>query len=147
MGRLLGDVDELTICLGEREVVFTVGDVQIVTRLIEGEYPNYRGLIPDDHPNSLVVERDDMLDALRRVRLLATDNTPVRLVMSSDGLELIAITQDIGQAQDCRKRIVASIRAAYRESSRSQSGLERFEDSLGNAVSSHRQDRKPSRLR
>jgi DNA polymerase-3 subunit beta len=100
VGRLLGDVDELTICLGEREAVFTVGDVQIVTRLIEGEYPNYRGLIPDDHPNSLVVERDDMLDALRRVRLLATDNTPVRLVMSSDGLELIAITQDIGQAQE-----------------------------------------------
>ena len=83
-----------------RDHILTVGDVQIVTRLIEGEYPNYRGLIPDDHPNSLVVERDDMLDALRRVRLLATDNTPVRLVMSSDGLELIAITQDIGQAQE-----------------------------------------------
>lgn len=47
-----------------------------------------------------MVERDDMLDALRRVRLLATDNTPVRLEMSGDGLELIAITQDIGQAHE-----------------------------------------------
>ena len=100
VGRLLGDVDDLTICLGEREAVFTVGDVQVVTSLIVGEYPNYRALIPDDHPNSLVVERDDMLDALRRVRLLATDNTPVRLEMSGDGLELIAITQDIGQAHE-----------------------------------------------
>ena len=99
-GRLLGDVDDLTICLGEREAIFTVGDVQVVTSLIVGEYPNYRGLIPDDHPNSLIVERDDMLDALRRVRLLATDNTPVRLEMSSDGLQLVAITQDIGQASE-----------------------------------------------
>ena len=41
-----------------------------------------------------------MLDALRRVRLLATDNTPVRLEMSSDGLQLKAITQDIGQASE-----------------------------------------------
>ena len=100
VGRLLGDVDDLTICLGEREAVCTGGDVQVVTSLIVGEYPNYRALIPDDHPNSLVVERDDMLDALRRVRLLATDNTPVRLEMSGDGLELIAITQDIGQAHE-----------------------------------------------
>ena len=100
VGRLLGDADDLVVCLGEREAIFTVGDVQIVTRLIEGEYPNYRGLIPDDHPNSLIVARDDILDALRRVRLLATDNTPVRLAMGADGLELIAITQDIGQAQE-----------------------------------------------
>ena len=100
--RLLGDVDDLTICLGEREVVFTVGDVQIVTTLIEGEYPNYRGLIPDDYPNSLTVERDALLDALRRVQLLAPqkDNGNVLLVMTHDGLELIAISQDIGQAQE-----------------------------------------------
>jgi len=100
VGRLLGDVDDLTICLGEREAIFTVGEVQVVTTLIVGEYPDYGRLIPDDHPNSLIVERDDMLDALRRVRLLATDLTPVRLKMTSGALEIEVDKQDVGQAHE-----------------------------------------------
>ena len=99
-GRLLGDADELTIRLDEREASFEVGDVTIVTRLIEGEFPNYRGLIPTDHPNALVVDRTALIDAVRRVGLLAKDATPVRLAMTGDGLELIAITQDVGQAHE-----------------------------------------------
>jgi DNA polymerase-3 subunit beta len=99
-GRLLGDADELTIRLDEREASFKVGDVTVVTRLIEGEFPNYRGLIPTDHPNALVVDRIALIDAVRRVGLLAKDATPVRLAMTGDGLELIAITQDVGQAHE-----------------------------------------------
>ena len=99
-GRLLGDAEELTIRLADREASFVVDDVTIVTRLIEGEFPNYRGLIPSDHPNTLVVDRVALIDAVRRVGLLARDATPVRLAMSSDGLELIAITQDVGQAHE-----------------------------------------------
>ncbi|MBC8194732.1 MAG: DNA polymerase III subunit beta [Acidimicrobiia bacterium] len=99
-GRLLGDAEDLTIRLAEREASFEVADVTIVTRLIEGEFPNYRGLIPSGHPNSLVVDRVALIDAVRRVGLLARDATPVRLAMSADGLELIAITQDVGQAHE-----------------------------------------------
>ncbi|MDP6177266.1 MAG: DNA polymerase III subunit beta [Acidimicrobiales bacterium] len=99
-GRLLGDAEELTIRLADREASFVVDDVTIVTRLIEGEFPNYRGLIPSDHPNVLVVDRVALIDAVRRVGLLARDATPVRLAMSRDGLELIAITQDVGQAHE-----------------------------------------------
>ncbi|MAG03400.1 MAG: DNA polymerase III subunit beta [Acidimicrobiaceae bacterium] len=99
-GRLLGDAEELTIRLADREASFVVDDVTIVTRLIEGEFPNYRGLIPSDHPNTLVVGRVALIDAVRRVGLLARDATPVRLSMSSEGLELIAITQDVGQAHE-----------------------------------------------
>jgi DNA polymerase-3 subunit beta len=57
-------------------------------------------LIPKNHPNKLTVERESFLDALRRVRLMAQEATPVRVAMRSDGLELIAITQDIGQAHE-----------------------------------------------
>tara|TARA_B100000700_G_scaffold118687_2_gene133467 strand:- start:431 stop:1609 length:1179 start_codon:yes stop_codon:yes gene_type:complete len=100
VGRILGDFEELTITLGERDAAFEVGDVQVVTRLIEGEFPNYSGLIPDNHPNSLVVDRIALQEAVRRVRILAQEATPVRLAMSSDGLELLAITQDVGQARE-----------------------------------------------
>jgi DNA polymerase-3 subunit beta len=77
-----------------------VGNTRLTTRLIEGEFPNYRGLIPASYPNRLTVGREPLLDALRRVKLMAREATPVRLVMNSDGLELIAITQDVGQANE-----------------------------------------------
>ncbi len=100
LGRVLGDVDSLTLRLGERDARFEVGPVTVTTRLIEGDFPNYRGLIPQNHPNRLTVARDELLDAVKRVRLLAQESTPVRLAMSSEGLELVAVTQDIGQAHE-----------------------------------------------
>ena len=98
--RLLGGSETVTLRLGDRDAAFEVGTTRITTRLIEGEFPNYRGLIPASYPNRLVVGREPLLDAVRRVRLLAQDNTPIRLVMSSDGLELLAVTQDVGQAHE-----------------------------------------------
>ena len=100
VGRVLDDASGLTIRLGDRDASFTIDDVQIVTRLIEGEFPNYRGLIPDSHPNALVVNRVAFLEAVRRVGIMARDATPVRLTMSADGLELVAITQDVGQGRE-----------------------------------------------
>ena len=52
---------------------------RLTTRLIEGEYPNYRNLLPSSYPNVLTVGREALLEALRRVKILAQDATPVRL--------------------------------------------------------------------
>ena len=100
VNRVLGLGEQVQLRLGEREASFDVGAVTLVTRLIEGDFPNYRGLIPESHPNLLTVNRDELLDALRRVKLLAREATPVRLEMSSDGLELVAVTQDVGTARE-----------------------------------------------
>ena len=51
--RLLGVGGELTLRLGERDATFEVGGTRFTTRLIEGEFPNYRQLIPPQHPNTL----------------------------------------------------------------------------------------------
>ena len=98
--RMLPATGDVTLRLGERDVTFETGTSRLTTRLIEGEFPNYRQLIPASHPNRLVVGREPMLDAIRRVKLLARDATPIRLRMSSDGLALSAVTQDIGQASE-----------------------------------------------
>lgn len=99
--RLLGDATDITLRLGDREATFEVGSARLTTRLIEGEFPNYRGLIPHSHPNRLTVGREALVEAVRRVKLMAREpNTPVRLVMSTEGLELVAITQDVGQAHE-----------------------------------------------
>jgi DNA polymerase III subunit beta len=98
--RVLGMGGELVLRLGERDATFEIGSTRLTTRLIEGEFPNYRQLIPASHPNTLTVEREPLLEAIRRVKILARDATPVRLQITSDGLKLTAITQDVGNATE-----------------------------------------------
>ncbi len=98
--RLLGGGDEVVLRLGERDASFSVGDATLVTRLIEGEFPNYRQLIPSQQPNRLIVGRDPVLDAIRRVRLLAREGTPLRMSLHQERIELTAIDQDLGQAHE-----------------------------------------------
>ena len=100
LNRVLSQDEVVKLRLGEREASFEVGSVTLITRLIEGDFPNYRGLIPDSHPNTLTVNREELLDALRRVKLLARESTPIRIEMSSDGMELVAVTQDVGTARE-----------------------------------------------
>ena len=98
--RLVGAGDDVTMRLGDRDATFEVGTTRLTTRLIEGEFPNYRQLIPASHPNALTVEREPLLEAIRRVKILARDATPVRLQMGGDTLRLTAITQDVGNASE-----------------------------------------------
>jgi DNA polymerase-3 subunit beta len=100
LARVLGTGDSLTVRLGERDASFEVGGTRLTTVLIEGEFPPYERLIPQAQPNRLTVGRELLLEAVRRVKLLAREATPVRLGMSADGLDLVAITQDVGQAHE-----------------------------------------------
>lgn len=100
LARLVGSGDELVLRLGDRDATFEVGGTKLTTRLIEGEFPNYRQLIPPSHPNILTVEREPLLEAIRRVKILAKDATPIRLQMGGDTLRLTAITQDVGNATE-----------------------------------------------
>jgi DNA polymerase-3 subunit beta len=100
--RLLGSSSgEVTLRLGAHDATFAVGSVSLITRLIEGEFPNYRALIPTGYPNRLIVGRVALLDAVRRVKLLARDaTTPVRIAMRPNGIELTVITTDWGTATE-----------------------------------------------
>ncbi len=98
--RVLPNDGNVELRLGERDASFQVGNTRLTTRLIDGEFPNYRGLIPSSYPNRLTVGREALLEAIRRVKLMAREATPVRLVMQADGLELVAIAQDVGQARE-----------------------------------------------
>ena len=102
LGRLLGAGGEVTVGLAEREVTFEIGDSRLITRLLEGDFPNYRQLIPSTHPNRLTIGREPFLDAIRRVRLLAKEAqaATIRLQLKADGMELTATTQDVGQAHE-----------------------------------------------
>jgi DNA polymerase III subunit beta len=98
--RLMGDTEELTVRFGEREATFEIGSTRLTTRLIEGEFPNYRNLLPSSYPNLLTVSKASMLEAIRRVKILAQDSTPVRLTLGGETVQLTAITQDVGNAAE-----------------------------------------------
>jgi DNA polymerase-3 subunit beta len=100
LSRVMGDVQELTVRLGEREATFESGTTRVSTRLIEGEFPNYRNLLPSSYPNMLTFGKAAMLEAIRRVKILAQDSTPVRLTLGGDTVQLTAITQDVGNATE-----------------------------------------------
>ena len=96
--RLMGNEETLTVRLGEREATFEAGSTQLSTRLIEGEFPNYRNLLPSSYPNLLTISKPAMIEAIRRVKILAQDSTPVRMTLGGPTVQLTAITQDVGNA-------------------------------------------------
>lgn len=99
--RLLSSEQEVVLRLGEHDATFDVGHVRLTTRLIEGEFPNYRQLIPSSHPNRLVVGKEALLDAVRRVKLLVRDaTTPVRVALRSDVIVLSVVSAEVGQASE-----------------------------------------------
>ncbi|MQA99574.1 MAG: DNA polymerase III subunit beta [Actinobacteria bacterium] len=92
----------------ENLVVFTLragddtkanGDAVIGSRFIEGEFPNYRQLIPETYPNALTIEREALIDVVGRVGLLAQNNMPVKLHLGAE-LEVSAHTPDVGEGQE-----------------------------------------------
>lgn len=97
--RVLGDNDELQVRLGARDAVFESGGMRLTTRLIEGDYPNYRSLLPPTDENKLTVGREALVGALRRVKIMASDSHLVRLKLGGETLELSA-TQDVGNASE-----------------------------------------------
>lgn len=106
-GRALGELQrlvssdaDLNVTLGARDAVFRSGGTCLTTRLIEGDYPNYANLIPPPPQNVLTIERAALLEALRRVKILAQDMTPVRLQLSPSEVVLRAVTQDVGDAHE-----------------------------------------------
>ena len=75
------------------------GDSVISSRFIEGEFPNYRQLLPSGYTNKLTVDRDALLEVVHRVGLLAQNNLPVKLQLGSE-LEVSAHTPDVGEGQE-----------------------------------------------
>ncbi len=92
--RLLTGANETNISIDDNSVTFEVQGTQLTTRILTNEYPNYRNLLTGAYTNSITTGREALLDALRRARILAKDQGPVRLHMGADGLKLTAGTKD-----------------------------------------------------
>jgi DNA polymerase-3 subunit beta len=84
----------------ENQVVFTVDDVVLSSRLVEGRFPNYQQLLPDSYDHELRVNRAELVDVVRRISLLAQKNAPLRLSFSEGAVQVSAQTPDVGEASE-----------------------------------------------
>jgi len=99
--RLLPGEEEVGVAIDSAFVGFFVGDTTVYTRRIEGTFPNYKQVIPKANSNVLVMKRDDLVSATRRVSLLADSKThKIKIHLSKDKVKLTASTPDLGEAEE-----------------------------------------------
>jgi DNA polymerase-3 subunit beta len=99
-GRAAGGEEkgQVELVIGEAQTAFRVGPLRMTSRLIEGEFPNFRQLLPEPGQNRLATGRVDLLEAVRRVGLLARESSPVRLELNALGVRLSSSSPDLGGA-------------------------------------------------
>jgi DNA polymerase III subunit beta len=90
----------LEIGVLENQVIFTTDGVLLTTRRIEGQFPNYRQLLPESFEHELALPREELLDVVRRVSVMAQRNAPIRLRFAEGELTVSAQTQDVGEARE-----------------------------------------------
>jgi DNA polymerase-3 subunit beta len=96
-----GAPDEtISILPTDNQILFEVAGISLVSRLIDGQFPNYRQLIPETFDHEVAVDHDELLEAVRRVGLLAQKNTPLRLRFADNTLSVSAESQDVGKAKE-----------------------------------------------
>ena len=91
---------ELTAGVGQNQVVFELDGVVLSSRLIEGQFPNYRQLIPESVEHELRLSTSELAEVLRRISLLAQKNAPLRLAFGEGQLTVSAQTPDVGEASE-----------------------------------------------
>src|SRR5436190_22924649 len=92
--------DELQVGMGENQVVFEADGATLSSRLIDGQFPNYRQLLPEAFDHELTVARAELEEVVRRISLLAQKNAPLRLAFAEGELTVSAQTPDVGEARE-----------------------------------------------
>ena len=98
--RIAAGADQVQLGVHENHVVFGAGDAWLTTRRIDGQFPNYRQLLPEAFEYTVTIPREELLDVVRRVSVMAQRNSPLRLRFAEGELTVSAQTQDVGEATE-----------------------------------------------
>jgi DNA polymerase III subunit beta len=102
LSRQLADNDEpLEISLAPTQAQFRFGNIEFISKLIDGKFPDYERVIPQSHTKSIKIERDDFLRSLQRAAILTNEKfRGVRLVLSNGSLKIISNNAEQEEAQE-----------------------------------------------
>src|SRR4051812_25129876 len=100
LARIASGAEEVQLGLHENHVVFGADGTWLTTRRIDGQFPNYRQLLPEQFEHVLQLPREELLEVVRRVSLMAQRTSPLRLRFAEGELTVSAVTQDVGEARE-----------------------------------------------
>jgi len=84
----------------ENQVLFSTSGVWLTTRRIDGQFPNYRQLLPEAFEHELTLPRTELLDVVRRASVMIQRSTPLQVRLADGELTVIARTQDVGESRE-----------------------------------------------
>jgi DNA polymerase III subunit beta len=100
LSRIAQDSGELQIGVQENHVVFGAGEIWLTTRRIDGQFPNYKQLLPETFEHEVALPREEFLEVVRRASVMAQRNSPLRLRFAEGEVTVSAQTQDVGEAKE-----------------------------------------------
>ena len=102
LGRILSSekVEEVYVSLLPNQAIFKAGPIILNTRLIDGQFPNFRQLLPESYEHDVRLPRAEFLEVTRRVSQLAQRNAPLRLSFAPGELTVAAETPEVGDAEE-----------------------------------------------
>ena len=101
LARLVSEEGDVKMSVSENQVAFEVDGTFLVSKLIEGNYPNYRQVIPPEAKERITLERESFLNTVHRVSLLSSEKSnSVKLVFSKNNIDIMANTPEVGEARE-----------------------------------------------
>jgi DNA polymerase-3 subunit beta len=95
-----GGAEEVALSLARNQAVFRTGGVLLSSRLIEGQFPSWRQLIPESFEHEVRLPRGELLEVARRISQLAQRNAPLRFAFAEGELTVAAETPEVGDASE-----------------------------------------------
>jgi DNA polymerase III subunit beta len=92
--------ETVAVSVGQNQAIFELGDIVLSSRLIDGQFPNYRQLLPESVDHELRLSSAELTEVVRRISLLAQKNAPLRLSFTEGTLAVSAQTPDVGEASE-----------------------------------------------
>ena len=100
LARIPGDGDEISVGVQENQVLFSTGGVWLTTRRIDGQFPNYRQLLPETFEHELTVPRAELLEVVRSAAVMIQRATPLQLRFADGEVTVIARTHEVGESKE-----------------------------------------------
>ncbi len=100
LARIATTGDEITAGVHENQVVFSTNGTLLTTRRIDGQFPNYRQLLPESFEHELTIPRTDLLDVVRRAAVMIQRATPLQLRFAEGELTVLARTHEVGESKE-----------------------------------------------
>lgn len=98
--KILKEDQEVKISLAANQINFNFSEVNLTSRLIEGQYPNYQQLLPERYEIKANINKENFIDAVKRVSLLTQHNVPLNIDLNPSTANIYATTQEVGEANE-----------------------------------------------